>query len=268
MGGYYAVIYTEKRREAKEAAERAKRFLEERGGLVELKSANQIIDRKLPKVDLAIALGGDGTILKTVKALPDPTIPILGVNFGRGGFLMEAEADMLEEALDKIVNGDYELEKAMMIAIETEGGIIGDFLNEIYITSQALGKLLKARVIKDGTEIIKVEADGLIISTPIGSTAYAYSAGGPIVDDDIEAAIITAVCPISNFRPIVLSLNRGFNIEFTSNYGISAMLDGFIEKKFGEQVLRLKFRKSDKAATFVRLGLGESFAKRVRKKLG
>jgi len=268
MGGYCAVIYTEKRGEARKAAEYAKSFLEKRGFSIELRSANQIIGEKLPKVDLAIAFGGDGTFLKTVKALPDPAIPVLGVNFGRGGFLIEAEAFMLDEALNRVVKGDYELEKAMMISVRVEGGELGDILNEVYIASQVLGEVLKARVMKDDVEIMRIEADGVIVSTPIGSTAYAYSAGGPIVDDDLEAAVIAAVCPISNFRPMVLSLEQELSVEVISDHGISVMMDGFIKKNFDERVLRLAFRKSSRAATFVRLGLGENFARRVRKKLG
>jgi len=268
MGGYCAVIYTEKRREAREAAEYAKSFLESRGFSVELRSAGQIIGRTLPRVDLAITLGGDGTILKTVKALPDPGIPILGVNFGRGGFLTEAEAPMLDEALSRVVRGDYELERVMMITVELGRGEVGDILNELYIAARMIGELLRAKISRNGVEILEVEADGLIISTPVGSTAYAFSAGGPIVDDKLEAAVLAAVCPISNFRPMVLAIDGGIGVEVSSEHGVSVILDGFMKQDFEERVLRLVLRKSKRAATFIRLGLGEDFARRVRKKLG
>ncbi len=264
----FAVVYTERREEARRAAQRAKTFLEERGASVEVHSVNEIVGKKLSdRVDLAIALGGDGTILKTVRSLPRVDTPVLGVNFGRGGFLMEAEANMLEESLDRILRGDYRAEKAEMMAVNVNGKELGAILNEVYISSRKIGKLLEAEIIKTGSSLIEVEADGLIISTPIGSTAYSYSAGGPIVDDKLEAAVITAVCPVSNFRPMVLDLSRGFEVNTRSEFGFSILLDGFIEEKLENHVLRMSFKKSDRTVAFIRLGLGESFARRVRKKL-
>jgi len=265
----FAVVYTEKRAEAKEAAWRAKQLLESRGIEVEVHSAQKLVGEKLPNdINLVVALGGDGTILKTVGALSGSETPILGINFGRGGFLTEVEADMLEEALEKVVKGDYEVERIGLLRAEAGEAELGDVLNEVYVVSGKTGKLLKAEIAKAGSKLLEVEADGLIISTPIGSTAYSYSAGGPVVDDELDAVIITAVCPISSFRSMVLPLSRKISVDLKSEHGFSILLDGFIEKKLANRSLHIELRKSSKQASFVRLGLGESFARRLRKKLG
>jgi len=266
MGAHCAVIYTEKKLEAKEAAQRVLEILQKRGLSAEIYSAGEIIGKKLSSaVDSIIALGGDGTVLKSIKALSNSNALVLGINFGRGGFLMEAEGSMLDEAVESFLDGKYGVEKVMMISAVVNGEEVGDALNEIYVTSGLLGKTLDLRIVKK-TELTRIIADGLIISTPIGSTAYAYSAGGPIVEDKIEAAVLVPVCPISNSRAMVLSLSEGLEVNILSEYGVSMLIDGFVKKHFDGKSVRLIVRKSEKTVNFVRLGLGESFARRLRKK--
>ena len=265
----YAIVYTEKRRDAYEAAQHAKKVLESRGAKVEVYSAGELIGRKLPeKVDLIISLGGDGTILKSLGAISDDETPILSVNFGRGGFLAEVEAEMLNDALEKVLAEDYEVERVLMLSIEVDGRILGDFLNEAYVASQMMGKTLQFEIKRGDERLVEGLADALIISTPIGSTAYAFSAGGPIVDDELEAAVLAPVCPLSNLKPMVLSLKHELEIVASGDYGFSILLDGFLLRRLDERRIRLKVRKSKRLAHFIRLGLGQSFARRVRKKLG
>ena len=268
MDAHYAVIYTEKRKEAKEAAEYVKKLLSERGASVEIYSATELIGKKLPDaIDYLIALGGDGTILKSVQALSDSETPILGINFGHGGFLMEVDSNLLEEAIRRLLDGKYHLEKVMMISATVGDEKISDALNEIYIASRSLGKTLEFSIYKK-TELAKITADGLIISTPIGSTAYAYSAGGPIVDDELEAVVLVPVCPLTHSRPLVLSLKEKIKIDIFSEYGVQILIDGFVKRNFEERSMQITVEKSENAVNFVRLGLGESFVRRVKKKLG
>ena len=269
MRKLYAVVYTEKSKEAFEAAQRAKHILERGGGSAEIYGASSLIGEKLPAgLDAVITLGGDGTILKAVGALTNSETPILGINFGRGGFLTEVESGMLEEALRRILAEEYDVERKLMISLETEAEKIGDALNEAYIGSQVMGKTLRIEVFRDDVKLVEGLADGLIISTPTGSTAYAFSAGGPVVDDSLESAVFVPVCPITKLRPMVLSLGHELEVTVSGDYGIVILLDGYRLKKFDEKVVRLRVRKSERFASFIRLGLGESFARRVRKKLG
>lgn len=267
MSAHYVVVYTEKRKEAKKAAEYVEEFLSRYGVSVEVHGANELIGRKLPdNIDCVIALGGDGTILKSVQALSNPQTPILGINFGRGGFLMEVDSDQLEESIQRFLERKYYLEKVMRISIIADGRKIGDVLNEIYVTSSVLGKTLEFMVYKK-SELTKITADGLIISTPIGSTAYAYSAGGPIVDDELEAVVFVPICPITHSRPMVLSLKDKVEVEIFSEHGIQILLDGYLRKNLEKNDVKIIIERSGDMVNFVRFGLGESFARRVRKKL-
>ncbi len=269
MARTFAVVYTEKRRDAYEAAQHVKRVLESCGVGVQIYGASEIVGGRLPEeISLAIALGGDGTILKTIGAMPDADIPILGVNFGRGGFLAEIEAKNLNHALEKILSGEYMVERIMMISIKAGSEMLGNFLNEAYIGSQIMGKTLSFRIFRDGLELVEGLADALIISTPTGSTAYAFSAGGPIVDDELEAAILTPVCPISNLRPMVLSLRHKLAIEVSADYGIAILLDGYALRKIDEKRVMIEVEQSRCSASFIRLGEDRGFVRRVRKKLG
>ena len=269
MRKFYAVVYTEKSREAFEAAQRAKRILEKGGGSAEIYSASKLVEEKLPAdLDAIITLGGDGTILKAVGALSDSETPILGVNFGRGGFLTEVEAEMLDEALRRVLAENYEVERKLMISLEAEAEKIGDTLNEAYIGSQVMGKTLYIEILRDEVKLVDGLADGLIISTPTGSTAYAFSAGGPVVDDSLESVVFAPVCPITKLRPMVLSLSHELEVTISGDYGIAILLDGYRLRRFDEKVVRLRVRRSERFASFIRLGLGEGFVRRVRKKLG
>lgn len=268
MGAHYAVVYTERRREARDAAEYVKKLLSRYEVSITVYSANELIGRKLPNnVDYLIALGGDGTILKSVRALSNPQTPILGVNFGRGGFLMEVDSSLLDEAIQRLLEGKYYLEKVMWISLTADDEKIGNALNEAYIASSILGKTLEFTVHKK-SELARITADGLIISTPIGSTAYAYSAGGPIVDDDLEAAVLVPVCPITNSRPMVLSLRERIEVDVFGDHGIQLLLDGFIRKNFESKSVKIIVEKSKDMLNFIRFSPGESLARRVRKKLG
>lgn len=269
MGIRCVVVYTEKREEAKEAAEHVKKLLGRSGASVEIYSARELIGKKLPgDIDYLIALGGDGTILKSAQALSNPQTPILGINFGRGGFLMEVDSPMLEQAIQRLLEGNYHLEKVMRISVIIEGEKLGDALNEVYVASKILGKIVEFKIISRKLELVRILGDALIISTPIGSTAYSYSAGGPIVDEELEAIVLTPVCPITNARPMVLSLRDRVEIEASGEEGVQILIDGFLRKSFEEGKVRIAIHRSRDAVNFIRFGLGENFARRVRKKLG
>lgn len=145
--------------------------------------------------DLILTLGGDGAILKTVELVAGKKIPILGINFGKMGFLTEIRKNEWKEALDRILDGDYTVAKRNKIGVLVDGKKVGNALNEAVVMTSEPVKMLNLRVFVDGHTAELVRADGIIISTPTGSTAYSMSAGGPIVDPEVSAFIITSICP-------------------------------------------------------------------------
>ncbi len=267
MRSLFAVIYSERKPLAVEASEKVRRFLEDRGFRVVLHDSRWVLGNKLPSgLEAVVVLGGDGTLLRTLGALPDLRTPILAVNYGRGGYLMYVEPEMLEHALDSLVKGEYDFKEAMMLRFSVSGHIVGDALNEGYLSAKIPGKVIELRVYKDDVKLMETVADGVIVSTPLGSTAYAYSAGGPVVEDDVEATILVPVCPLKAVRALILSMREPIRIHAESETGFQLLIDGYIRRVFDEEALKLEIRKSENRVRFLATGSRESFAKRVWKR--
>jgi len=161
------------------------------------------------EVDLVVAVGGDGTMLSVARHLGRSGPPVLGINLGSLGFLADFSMDELEESLESILSGRFLVDRRMMLAVELhrEEGPPRRYrvLNDAVINKSALARILDIELTVDGQEITIYRADGLILSTPTGSTAYCLSAGGPIVHPGIQAIIVTPICPhtLTN-RPLVV----------------------------------------------------------------
>ena len=158
--------------------------------------------------DFAISMGGDGTLLKTASRVRQKQIPILGVNMGRLGFLADVSAESIEENIDALFRGDYSVEDRSLIRVETNGEPIEGYecaLNDVAILKRDSASMISIRTSINGEYLTTYQADGLIISTPTGSTAYSLSNGGPIIVPRTGVMLMTAVAPHSlNIRPIVL----------------------------------------------------------------
>ena len=156
--------------------------------------------------DLAVAIGGDGTIVHVAKAAAEAGCPVLGINAGHLGFLAGLEADELE-ALPLLLSGEYTVdERALLeVIVHTDQGAITRYaLNEAVISRGGLSRLVDVMVSADGGEVLSCRGDGVIIATPTGSTAYSLSAGGPVVDPSVDCVLLTPVCPHSlDSRPRV-----------------------------------------------------------------
>jgi NAD+ kinase len=164
--------------------------------------------------DAAIAIGGDGTILKVMDVLLGSNLPILGVNAGHLGFLADSELEAVGDSITCLVSGDYEIDNLPVLKTTSPGGTCVRALNEICISRSAEGGILHIRVLVDGREVAVVASDGIMVSTPSGSTAYNLSCGGPILHPHLPVVIITAICPhLLAIRPIVVPLAA--RIEFT-----------------------------------------------------
>lgn len=169
-------------------------------------------------VDLVIALGGDGTLLTAARGVGDRLTPILGVNVGSLGFLTEIGMSEIHEALDELVKGKYQWEDRMNIRAEVqrEGKRVGEFtaLNDIVINKGALSRVMELTMWADEHYLAVYTADGLIVSTPTGSTAYSLSAGGPIVNPAMDAIISTPICPHTlAVRPMILAPEQTLTVE-------------------------------------------------------
>jgi len=165
-------------------------------------------DELARRADLLVVLGGDGTLLAMARALDARPVPILGINLGTLGFLAEVSVDEIELALARALAGEMRVERRMRLAVEhvREGRAQGSWLalNDAVVTS-ALARLIEIETRADGQLVTTYHADGLIVSTPTGSTAYSLSAGGPILLPTLDAFVLTPICPHAlTQRPLVV----------------------------------------------------------------
>ncbi len=160
------------------------------------------------EADFAISMGGDGTLLKTASRVRDKQIPIVGINMGRLGFLADVSASDIESMVDALYRGDYSVEDRSLIHVETNGEPIDGYecaLNDVAILKRDSASMISIRASINGEYLTTYQADGLIVSTPTGSTAYSMSNGGPIIVPRTGVMLMTAVAPHSlNIRPIVI----------------------------------------------------------------
>ena len=159
--------------------------------------------------DLAIVMGGDGTLLNAARSLVDYEVPILGVNLGRLGFLADVSPGELPHRLDEVLNGEFrEARRALLHAqVLHEGQVTGeaDALNDVVVHKREVARMIEVDTFVDGRFLNAYHADGLIISTPTGSTAYALAGGGPILHPGLEAVVLVPICPHTlTHRPIVV----------------------------------------------------------------
>lgn len=217
--------------------------LSSRGSLSSILSFYQIAEDNCPQADLVMVLGGDGTLLKTARCYACRGTPIIGVNMGTVGFLSSIEPDQLMECLDDILNGEFGLEERIMIEVFLKRGeqdlFCGLAVNDAVIrTNTPHTILLTLRV--NGQHYTNFLGDGVICATPTGSTAYSYSAGGPILDASLPALVITPICPqLSEARALVVSSLEQIEFELDSDYSTFLCLDGAkdMEIQRGDRVL-------------------------------
>lgn len=180
------------------------------------------------EIDFAITLGGDGTILRVFHSHPEIDVPILGINLGSLGFMAEIPIEGIYPALDNLLGGRYQIENRLMMEGMSADNQKYLAINEITIHRTRVPSLIDLALYVDGDYLNTFSADGVIISTPNGSTAYSLSAGGPILTPNLEAFVITPICPhtISN-RPVVLMPKKEIQVHYLSERGnIEVSYDG------------------------------------------
>ena len=186
----------------------------------------------LNKADFAVVFGGDGTILSAAKDLSETNVPVIGINMGKLGFLAEFTIDEVKELFGRIISDKKLIGKRMMLDcnVENDKGVKfhSPAINDIVITAGADFSMIELKITVDGEPIAAFSSDGVIISTPTGSTAYNLSAGGPILSANISSIVITPICPHSlSFRPIVVSDEAKIEIlPVRVNQGTTLTTDG------------------------------------------
>jgi len=217
------------------------------------------------RADLIITIGGDGTILRTCLQLPKPEPPILAINMGVRGFLAEVRPEDALKAVDRFLSGEFKLEHYMKLASYIGDARLPDALNEVVFTSQAPAKLLHMRIWKGDTPIAELRSDGAVVATQVGSTAYSLSAGGPVIDPDIEAFVFTPIAPLTVFHPIVFSAESTLNVELLSPKRAVVVIDGHYQTGTRAEKSRIKVAKSEYESRFVRFR--EDFYHRLKGRL-
>ena len=213
-------------------------------------------------VDVLITIGGDGTIL---HALQHTDIPIVGINAGRLGFLTEIQLDEISGKMKRIASGDYFVEERVKLKIMHIDKRLPDCTNEAVLHTNHVSKMRHFQVLVGGQPAMDIRADGIIISTPTGSTSYAMSVGGPIIDPRLDAFAVAAIAPFNlGIRPLVIPATSEIEIRLLKKRECVLVLDGQTEYDIGPDDI-LKMSCSEKVARFVRFE--QEFYKKAWEKL-
>jgi NAD+ kinase len=213
--------------------------------------------------DAVIVVGGDGTILRTIQLMDRP-VPVLGVNWGEVGFLADLEPSEAPEFI-RTLTGGFTVEERMRITLSNDSTCLGTALNEALIVTSRPAKMLKFSIIVDGITTEQFRADGLLISTPTGSTAYAMSAGGPIVDPRIQGFLLVPLAPyLLSSRPHLISSDRRLEIKLESSKPANLVIDGQKTIDLGTS-MTIAVKRSEYPALFV--DVKRNFFEKVDNKL-
>lgn len=211
---------------------------------------------ELTNVDLVISMGGDGTFLKAACMVGEREIPILGINKGRLGFLADVLPSEIEDVLEHVLRRDYMIENHTVIKLEADGECVDCCpfaLNDIAVLKRDTASMISIKAYVNGEFLVNYQADGLIIATPTGSTAYSLSNGGPIIVPQSGSLCITPVAPHSlNIRPIVINDTSVIELEVCSrSHNFLVAIDGRSMKQ--TEGTRLTIRKADYMVKLVKL---------------
>lgn len=221
----------------------------------------------LKQSSLALTLGGDGTLLSTIRLIAPANIPICGINMGQLGFLTEIEVPEIHDMLEKILSGNYEIEERLMLDVavmhEHEVKFVCPALNDIVVTKSGLARLIRLNLFVDDQLTAQYPADGIIISTSTGSTGYSLSAGGPIINPKIRVILVTPICPhILDARSLIISEQEEIKITIKepTNGDIVLTADGQTVYKL-EVNDTVKIKRSVFNARFIKFSEKNYYAK-------
>lgn len=222
-------------------------------------------------VDLILVLGGDGTLLRAVRFVGGEQVPIMGINLGGLGFMTWVNVDEVKDAILEFKRGKAMIEERMMLNArllrDGEEVINMDVLNDVVINKGALARLIQIYVEVDGTFLSRYRADGLIISTPTGSTAYSLAANGPVVEPHLECIILSPICPHTlTDRPIILSSKKKIIAKLERGDEVYLTLDGQVGIEISTKDV-VEVKRSERKAYLVR-PTSKNYYSILRQKLG
>jgi NAD+ kinase len=251
-------------------AEEVYDFLEQNGEVYAEKSVGKnkkiesySLDEINKKADIVVTVGGDGTILKTLEKVDKP---IFAINSGGMGFLTEVESKYAMGGLKRVIDGNYNIEERAKLKAIVDGKRLPDAANEVTVQTSRIAKIMYLKILVENELIETFGADGVIVATPTGSTSYALSAGGPILDPEVDAMVIAPLAPFKlSARPWVVPLEKKVGIKlFAKSKESKIVIDGESSKSvtIDSDII---ITGSEKKARFVRFG--ETFYQMVRLKL-
>ena len=202
---------------------------------IDIPNVKTIEEQSISDMDLIVSIGGDGTMLQSSKLASNYSVPITGINKGRLGFLTDINPELVSEALQEIINGEYQVESRMLLDVKILNGenerFIGHAINDLVINKTKTGRMINVRTSINGKYVNSNEGDGYIVSTPTGSTAYSLSCGGPIINPNSDTFLLVPIAPhtLTN-RPMVIPSGSIIKLEFTEENDdtIEISLDGEI----------------------------------------
>ena len=225
-------------------------------------------DNCVKKSDLVFSIGGDGTILSTVRKLGKKQIPVLGVHIGNLGFLAQCTEVSLLKALDCIESNDYIDEERILLELKIDNNRKYYALNDIVVDHGNSGRILRTKVYIDDKHINDYESDGIIINTPTGSTGYSLSSGGPIITPELDVFNITPISSHSlSARPIVLSSQKSISVKFTDKFIDAAITIDGQERIDLSKESSISIKKSNHSAIIIKLPFN-SYISTLKEKLG
>ena len=217
------------------------------------------------KTDFIITIGGDGTILRACLAVPEPEPPILAINMGVRGFLTEVEPKEARAAVERTIKGEFKIEKCAKLAVSTDEQRMPDALNDVVISTGEPSKILYTQIRKDDKPILKCQADGFIASTQTGSTGYSLSAGGSVLDPEVDAFVLTPICSLTVFRSLIFSANSKLTIEAIRPKEMLVLIDGNYRQLVKSKNPKLTIMRSKNVTSFIRFK--DDFYHRLRSRL-
>ncbi len=267
MNKFY-IITNQNKDESLETTHRIKNYIEAKGGVCIVDANHGQISQG---TDCILVLGGDGTLMRAVREWHSWNIPFLGINMGTLGYLTEAEISNIEESLDALINGPTYVEERMMLQGTLNGKMQDIALNDIVVTRFGAPHLIQMKIYVNGELLNTYHADGVIVSTPTGSTAYNLSAGGPILEPTSSMIVVTPICSHAlNTSSIVLSADDEITIEIgegrhgrVEQIGVSFDGENNVEVHVGD---RLVIRKADARPKLLKLNK-ISFLEILRRKM-
>jgi len=262
---HIGLLYHPRNPETQKLAHSLRQVLEERGARAWIVSAwdERAILGRVTELDLLVTLGGDGTILRAARVAAPYGVPILGVNFGRLGFLAELQPEEALERVPTVLDGNYRLEERMLLHADLcrDGDRLAGYeaLNDVFLGRGAVPKAVHLTTLVDGEVLTTYVADGVVVATPTGSTAYTLSAGGPVIDPRVRSLLLVPIVPhLTTVHALVLPPEAVITFRIRADYAAVLSIDGQIHLEVQDDD-QVNVTGSQYNASFLKLGPGNRF---------